>query len=64
MLYTRPPTPQNWGTSEPTPLQSPPILGDLGGGSGRNLCLQTVSYSAAIAKLPGCPKLPVTVSDR
>jgi hypothetical protein len=36
-LYTRPPTPQFWGTFEPILLQSPPELGDLGGGSGHNL---------------------------
>ena len=32
-----PPTPQFWGTFEPTLLQNPPILGDLGGGSDGNL---------------------------
>jgi hypothetical protein len=36
-LYTRPPTPQFWGTFEPIPIQSLPELGDLGGGSGRYL---------------------------
>ena len=32
-----PPNPQFWGTFEPTLLQSPPELGDLGGGSDGNL---------------------------
>ena len=32
----RPPTPQFWGTFDPTFAQSPPELGDLGGGSGSN----------------------------
>ena len=36
MFCIRPPTPQSWGTFEPVFVQSPPELGDLGGGSGSN----------------------------
>ncbi len=32
----RPPTPQFWGTLSKSRVESPPELGDLGGGSGSN----------------------------
>jgi hypothetical protein len=46
-FYARPPTPQFWGTFEPILFQSPPELGDLGGG-----ILRTASLTGSHPLVP------------